>query len=207
MAKLNRPLEWMGYQENEPVAPDLSTLSAAELEALAGTTAVTILNAAHAREAEAERRSQEMLQSAITESDRLRSDAEASASATLKAAQKSATSLIESANINAEKSLKSVERQATQILADANKQADELLKRANAEASQMRITVERGLKDASHQMTSAIAKFTDGVDGQLQLLRQVTLKASRIESELLTARDAVAELGAALFSSDSQDSQ
>jgi cell division septum initiation protein DivIVA len=200
MAKTARPLEWMGYQTIQPLSQDLRSLSAAELEMLAGVTVVAMLQVAHAREEEAEAKAKTLLSEAIAESDRVRSEADKHASATTSAAQKTATTLIRSANEEAENALKKAERHSAEIVADANKQASEILSRAKAESVRIQTEWEKNVRTSSDQMRNALARFSTDVQVQLQMVRQIGLKSAAIESELITARDAISELGATMFS-------
>jgi F0F1-type ATP synthase membrane subunit b/b' len=200
MAKPSRPLEWLGYQSNPAQTPvDLRSMSITELEAIAGNTVVAMLKAAHAREAEAESKAQQMMAEAMAEADRVRTEAETYAAATTGAAQKSATTLVQSANESAEATLKNAERQSADIVADANKQADDIVTRAHAESTRIRSEWEKNVKTSTAQMQAALTRFSGGVQSQLQLARQISLKSNAIESELVTARDAIAELSSTLL--------
>lgn len=204
MAKASRPLEWLGYQSSGEQTSDIRSLSMAELEELAGSTAVTIIKAAHQREREAESRSQELLNTSMMEADRVRREAEETASTTLSSAQKSATSLIESANASAEATLKNAERQSAKLIAEAKKEAEELLAKANAEILRTRADLDKTVKNTTAQLNAAVTKVNTGLQAQLQQLRAVALKTNEIETELTAAREATSAL-LPLFSASQPD--
>lgn len=198
-----RPLEWLGYQSNSPKPQgDLSSMSIAEIEELAGATAVALLKTAHEREAEAQERAKTTIAAAMAEAERVRADAEKFAQTTTGTAQKSATTLIASANETAEKTLKAAEKQSAEILSDAQKQADDLMVRTQADSMRRRAEVEKQAQATNRQMQGAITKFSDVVQQQLQLIRQIGLKATQMEAELLASRDAIIEVGAQVFDND-----
>lgn len=171
---------WLGYrpeQENgEAQSPDLGArirelegelaalrakrefteLSEAELETLAGETAVTILKAAHSREATAKATGEEIVANANAEAAALISAAQKQAAETKSSAEKIAAALVSNANKDAET-----------LVRNATDESNSLRNAAREEVRRHKAWLAANVKEAlklQNIQTQALATVTKNIE-------------------------------------------
>jgi hypothetical protein len=150
---------------------DLSELSEAEVEMLASETAVTILKAAHAREA-----------SAKATAERIVAQANSEAAALTSATQKQAVNTINTA-----------EKNAASILAKAMQESEMLVRNATSEANALRTAAQEEVRKYKTWLASNVKEALRLQGAQIQAFANVT---KNIDTWQTTVNGAVAQLSA-----------
>lgn len=134
---------------------DLRELSASEIEVLASRTAAMMIEAAHAREAEAESAVTRMLAEASRQAQSMVSEAEAEARKVLAAAQAEAAKLTAAAEAETsglrrelQSKLGNVDAERERLLEAARREARQLTADADAKVAQYRAWLRRQVEDA-----------------------------------------------------------
>lgn len=165
---------------------DLAALSATELEELATTVAVTIVKAAHDREAEAK-----------ALSDRLFAEADAAAAQTRASADKDAAKLLAAADADAASRRQAVEAEAKRVKQEADKTAKQTLNQANAEATALvesaRIEAERLRTVADSLVSKAEASLANSISRMSAAADAVASLQELLNTSTSTLRELRAE--------------